>query len=92
VNPPLIGALLGAIISLTPALHRLFFSDTNKGGYLNAWLTHSAKNIGDLFASLQIIVVCVKLSQSLRKMKKGEESDVVPRRSMTFITCIRFIL
>ncbi|KAF2497363.1 membrane transporter [Lophium mytilinum] len=92
VNPPLIGALLGALIGLVPALHRLFFNDTNSGGYLNAWLTASIKNIGDLFASLQIIVVGVKLSQSLRKMKKGEESGAVPWRSMTFITFIRFIL
>lgn len=92
VNPPLIGALLGALIGLVPSLHRLFFAESNEGGYLNAWLTSSISNVGGLFASIQIIVVGVKLSQSLRKMKKGEESGAVPWRSMTFITVVRFFI
>jgi len=92
VNPPLIGAVLGALIGLVPALHRLFFNDTNEGGYLNAWLQESINNIGSLFASLQIIVVGVKLSQSLQNMKRGEESGTVPWDSMLFIIFIRFIL
>ncbi|ORY10708.1 membrane transport protein-domain-containing protein [Clohesyomyces aquaticus] len=92
VNAPLLGALVGAIIGLTPPLHRLFFNDSNKGGYFNAWLTTSIKNIGELFASMQIIVVGVKLSQSLRKMKKGEDSGSVPWKSMVFITLVRFFL
>lgn len=92
VNPPLIGALLGVIIGLVPALHRLFFANSNEGGYLNAWLTSSVRNIGSLFATLQIIVVGVKLSQSLRKLKKGEESGSVPWPSMCFITLVRFFM
>jgi predicted permease len=91
-NAPLIGALVGAVIGLTPALHRLFFNEFNKGGYFNAWLTSSIKNIGDLFASLQIIVVGVKLSQSLRKMKRGEESGPFSWTSFIFITFVRFVL
>jgi hypothetical protein len=90
-NAPLLGALVGAAIGLTPPLHRLFFNDSNEGGYFNAWLTTAVKNIGDLFASTQIIVVGVKLSQSLRKMKAGEESGVVPKTSLAFITFIRFL-
>ncbi|KAF2677837.1 hypothetical protein K458DRAFT_395478 [Lentithecium fluviatile CBS 122367] len=90
-NAPLIGAIVGAVIGLTPPLHRLFFNDSNEGGYLNAWLTSAVKNIGDLFASTQIIVVGVKLSQSLRKMKAGEDSGVVPKASLAFITFIRFV-
>jgi len=92
LNPPLVGAVIGAVIGLVPALHRLCFSDTSEGGYLNAWLTESVSNIGSLFASLQIIVVGVKLSQSLLKMKHGEESGAVPWGSMVFITLVRFIL
>lgn len=92
VNAPLLGAVVGAIIGLTPPLHRLFFNDSNHGGYFNAWLTTSIQNVGDLFASLQIIVVGVKLSQSLRKMKQGEDSGSVPWRSMVFITFVRFFL
>ncbi|KAK3044610.1 hypothetical protein LTS18_000817, partial [Coniosporium uncinatum] len=92
LNPPLVGAVIGAVIGLIPALHRLCFSDTTEGGYLNAWLTESISNIGSLFASLQIIVVGVKLSQSFLKMKHGEESGSVPWGSLVFITFIRFIL
>ena len=92
LNAPLFGAVIGAIIGLVPALHRLFFNETYEGGYLKAWLTASVENIGGLFAALQIIVVGVKLSQSLRNMKRGEDSGSVPWRSMVFITSIRFIL
>jgi hypothetical protein len=91
-NAPLLGAVVGAFIGLTPPLHRLFFNDSNEGGYLNAWLTVAIKNIGDLFASTQIIVVGVKLSQSLRKMKAGENSGVVPKTSLAFITILRFLV
>jgi predicted permease len=91
-NAPLIGAAIGAFIGLIPPLHRLFFNEISEGGYLNAWLTTSIKNIGDLFASLQIIVVGVKLSQSLRNMKRGEESGPFSWTSFIFITCVRFII
>lgn len=91
-NAPLLGALVGAMIGLTPFLHKLFFNEFNKGGYANAWLKTSIKNIGDLFASLQIIVVGVKLSQSMRKMKRGEDSGPFSWTSFIFITFVRFVL
>jgi predicted permease len=91
-NAPLLGALVGAIIGLTPPLHRLFFNNSNEGGYLNAWLTTSIKNIGDLFASMQIIVVGVKLSQSMLRMKRGENSGEVAKGSLALVTVIRFII
>ncbi|KAF2819260.1 hypothetical protein CC86DRAFT_472097 [Ophiobolus disseminans] len=91
-NAPLMGAIVGAIIGLTPALHRLFFNSSNEGGYFNAWLTISFKNIGDLFASTQIIVVGVKLSQSLLKMKRGEDSGEVSKSSLALVTVVRFII
>jgi predicted permease len=91
-NAPLLGALVGAIIGLTPPLHRLFFNSSNEGGYLNAWLTTSIKNIGDLFASMQIIVVGVKLSQSMLRMKRGENSGEVAKGSLALVTVIRFII
>lgn len=91
-NAPLMGAILGAIIGLTPTLHRLFFSPSNEGGYFNAWLTTSIKNIGDLFASTQIIVVGVKLSQSMLKMKRGEDSGEVAKGSLAIVTFLRFIV
>jgi hypothetical protein len=91
-NAPLLGAVVGAIIGLTPALHKLFFNNSNEGGYFNAWLTTSIKNIGDLFASMQIIVVGVKLSQSMLRMKRGENSGVVAKKSLALVTVIRFII
>ncbi|KAK4988965.1 hypothetical protein LTR50_003561 [Elasticomyces elasticus] len=92
VNPPLIGACLGALVGLVPALHRLFFNGQADGGYLNAWLTSSIKNVGELFAALQVIVVGVKLSQAMLKMKKGEESGSVPWTPMVLVTVIRFVV
>jgi hypothetical protein len=71
LNPPFIGTCLGALIGLVPTLHTLFFSPQSEGGYLNAWLTAALKNVGDLFAALQVIVVGIKLSSSLLKWKKG---------------------
>ncbi|KAF1847284.1 uncharacterized protein K460DRAFT_332108 [Cucurbitaria berberidis CBS 394.84] len=91
-NAPIMGALFGAIIGLIPSLHRLFFSPSNEGGYLNAWLTTSIKNIGDLFASTQIIVVGVKLSQSMLRMKRGEDSGNVSKGSLALVTLFRFII
>ena len=89
---PLVGAVIAAIIGLVPTLHRLFFNETNEGGYLNAWLTTSTKNVGDLFAVLQIVVVGVKLSQAMLKMKRGEASGTVPWLPMVMITTVRFVI
>jgi predicted permease len=91
-NAPLLGAIVGAVIGLTPALHRLFFSPSNEGGYFNAWLTTSIKNIGELFASMQIIVVGVKLSTSMLRMKRGENSGEVRKGSLAIVTLVRFII
>ncbi|KAH7065893.1 auxin efflux carrier [Paraphoma chrysanthemicola] len=91
-NAPLLGAIVGAIIGLTPALHRLFFNNSNEGGYLNAWLTTAIKNIGELFASTQIIVVGVKLSQSMLHMKRGEDSGEVSKPSLALVILIRFLI
>ncbi|KAF1834929.1 hypothetical protein BDW02DRAFT_317939 [Decorospora gaudefroyi] len=91
-NAPLLGAVVGAIIGLTPSLHRLFFSPSNEGGYLNAWFTTATKNIGELFASMQIIVVGVKLSKSLLCMKRGEHSGELHKGSLALVTMFRFII
>jgi hypothetical protein len=56
------------------------------------WLTASVKNIGELFAALQLVVVGAKLSGSLLKMKKGQasgEMKMIPTLSILFI---RFVL
>jgi predicted permease len=63
VSPPLVGACIGLFIGLIPQLKTAFFADTEQGGIFNAWLTKSVENIGNLFTSLQVVVVGVKLSQ-----------------------------
>ena len=92
LNGPLIGAAIGAALGLTPSLHKLFFNSQEEGGFFNAWLTTSVKNIGELFASLQVVVVGVKLSSSLRKLKRGDESGEVPWKPTLFVLVIRFII
>lgn len=92
-NPALIGAVIGATIGLTPTLQRLFFNQTNKGGYLNAWLTTPIKNAGELFVTLQVLVVGVKLSLSLCRLKEDhEDAGDVPWRAVIFVTVWRFIV
>ncbi|KDN67504.1 putative membrane transporter [Colletotrichum sublineola] len=94
INAPVIGALLGALVGLVPALHRLFFNEPEEGGYLNAWLTSAIKNIGELFAVLQVIVVGVKLSKAILQYKNGDDSKEsrVPPVPFLVVTFVRFIL
>ena len=92
VNSASIGAIIGAIIGLTPALHRIFFNSANEGGYFKAWLTTPLKNTGELFVTLQVVIVGVKLSLSLQRLKQGEESGDVPWRAILFVTLWRFFV
>lgn len=79
-------------IGLVPQLHTLFFAEQEDGGYLNAWLTKSVKNVGDLFAALQVVVVGVKLSKAIRFMKKGEDSGTIPWGTFVIVTVIRLFI
>ncbi len=56
------------------------------------WLTASIKNVGELFAALQLVVVGAKLSDSLLKMKQGKASGTVKIVPMLSIFLTRFIL
>lgn len=92
LHPPLIGATTGAVLGLVPPIHKAFFGDPEHGGIFTAWLTDSVKNIGGLFASLQVVVVGAKLASSWRKMKRGEDSGTVPWTPLVFVTIMRFII
>ena len=92
LHAPLIGAVIGVIIGLVPPLHKAFFGDPESGGKFTAWLTDSVKQIGGLFAALQVVVVGVKLSSSMRKMKRGEDSGTVPWIPLVFVTVMRFVV
>lgn len=92
LNAPLIGAVIGATIGLAPPLHRAFFDEPQHGGIFRAWLTSCIKNVGEIFAALQVIVVGVKLSKCLRKMKRGEDSGSIPWLPATIVLLVRFII
>lgn len=92
LNAPLIGALVGAIIGLVPPLHRAFFNELQNGGIFKGWLTDSLSNIRELFASLQVVVVGVKLSSSLRKMKRRESGGSVPWLPVVFVLTMRLVV
>lgn len=85
LNPPFIGAIIGLIIGLCRPLHQIFFNDMDEGGYFNAWLTSSLRNVGELFVSLQVIVVGVKLSLSLRLLKEGEDAGKLPYQHSPYL-------
>jgi hypothetical protein len=73
-------------------VHKAFFGDSKNGGIFKAWPTDNVKNIGDLFATLQVVVVGVKLSSSLRKFKRGENSGNVPWTSAVLVLAMRFVI
>ena len=91
-HAPLIGVAISALLRLVPPLHKVFFGDPRSGGVFTALLTDRVKKIGDLFPALQVLVVGVKLSSSMRKMKQGEDSGSVPWITALTILFIRFIL
>jgi hypothetical protein len=65
---------------------------TEEGGFLNAWLTSSLSNIGQLFVSLQVVVVGVSLGAALRKMKRGEASGSIPWIPSLLVLVVRFVI
>lgn len=91
-NAPLIGALIGIIIGFAPPLKRAFFNQAEDGGFFNAWLTTCVRNIGGLFPTLQVIVVGVKLRQSLHQMKKGESGGALPWLPSLYVLLVRFVV
>jgi predicted permease len=95
LNAPLLGAMLGVIIGLVPALHVAFFSPTNEGGIFSAWLTASLQNIGGLFVPLPVVVAGVSLYTSMKNVRRvstttnpGEART--PWLTSTFVLVIRF--
>ncbi|KAK4183073.1 putative transporter [Podospora australis] len=91
-NAPLIGALIGALLGLVPALHKAFFNSPQEGGIFTSWLTASLKTISALFAPLPVIVTGVSLFDSLRDTKRGKNKEKLPWGTVGFILGVRFII
>lgn len=93
-NAPLVGAIIGAVIGLSPPLHRAFFNDTQDGGIFTAWLTASLKNIGGLFVPLPVVIAGVSLFSSYQdtKQKFQGKPQRLPWGTVTYIMAFRFVL
>ncbi|KAJ3545563.1 hypothetical protein NM208_g2450 [Fusarium decemcellulare] len=92
-SPPAVGALIGVFLGVIPPFKKAFFAESEDGGIFNAWLTVSLKNIGELFVTLQVIIVGIKLSHSLRRMKRDDKnSNSIPWKLLLLIILIRLIL
>lgn len=92
LNAPLLGAILGAIIGLVPALHRAFFSETIEGGIFSAWLTASLKNIGGLFVPLPVVVAGISLYTSMKRVRNDSHPAATPWLTTIFVLVVRFLV
>ncbi|KAM0338176.1 hypothetical protein ACHAPU_011426 [Fusarium lateritium] len=92
ISPPSIGATIGIFLAFVPPLKKAFFEESDNGGIFNSWLTVSLKNIGELFVTLQVIVVGIKLAHSLRRMRSGQDSGNLHWAPMTLVILIRFVI
>lgn len=98
-NAPLVGAAIGAVIGLVPALKTAFFADAQSGGVFTAWLTASLKSIGSIFVPLPIVVAGVSLytafEESHNKKKSADDSEQpakLPKLTVGYILLVRFVL
>jgi predicted permease len=93
LNAPLLGAVLGAIIGIVPALHRAFFNDTSDGGWFSAWLTTSLENVGQLFVPLPLIIAGVSLYTSRVNAERADTPTAsIPWLTTVFVLVLRFIV
>ncbi|KAM3084028.1 hypothetical protein ACMFMG_001865 [Clarireedia jacksonii] len=98
LNAPLLGAIAGAIVGLSPTLHRWFFNQTVNGGIFTAWLTASLENVGILFVSLPVVGAGVSLYTAMQKTQKdtikgkGKEIPGTPYLTTLFVLIVRLVI
>lgn len=98
LNAPLLGAIAGAVIGLSPPLHRAFFNDTQHGGIFTAWLTASLQRIGTLFVPLPVVIAGTSLYTAYKNTrdKKGQDDDDKPKGlpwiTVSYIMLVRFVI
>lgn len=92
-NAPLLGALIGVVIGLSPPLHKAFFADTQDGGIFTAWLTSSLKNVGQLFVPLPVVIAGVSLFSSLKEQPFNRQMlRKIPWGAWAYVLIVRFVL
>jgi auxin efflux carrier family protein len=92
-NAPLLGAVIGALIGLLPAVQCAFFSDAAEGGLFTAWFTASLKGIGGLFVPLPVVVAGVSLYASFKASRQSRSASTkLPWLAVSFILFIRFVI
>ncbi len=92
-NAPLLGAVIGVVIGLSPPLHRAFFSNSEDGGIFTAWLTASFKTIGSLFVPLPVVVAGVSLYSAFHAARENSQRQVkLPWITVTFLLFVRFVI
>lgn len=93
-NAPMMGAIIGTIIGLVPALKKAFFADSSDGGIFSAWLTASLKNIGGLFVTLPVVVAGVSLFTAYQESRSQPQAEraKLPKLTVSFILFIRFVV
>ncbi|PQE32571.1 membrane transporter protein [Rutstroemia sp. NJR-2017a WRK4] len=97
LNAPLLGAIAGAIVGLSPTLHRWFFNQTVDGGIFTAWLTASLENVGVLFVSLPVVGAGVSLYTAMQKTQKdikgkGKAIQGTPYLTTLFVLVVRLVV
>lgn len=101
LNAPLLGAIAGAVIGLSPPLHRAFFNDTQHGGIFTAWLTASLQRIGTLFVPLPVVIAGTSLYTAYKHTKEqkrssddddDEEPKGLPWMTVSYIMLVRFVI
>jgi len=94
LNAPLLGAVVGAVVGLVPALHRAFFNDTDEGGIFTAWLTVSLQTVGSVFVPLPVVIAGVSLYLSVKHARTHVSSgdSSIPWATTIFVLMIRFVV
>lgn len=95
LNAPLLGAVVGAVVGLTPPLHRAFFNEADQGGIFTAWLTASLQNVGSVFVPLPVVIAGVSLYTSYTQARRASIAHPeagVPWGTTLFVLFVRFVL
>ena len=97
LNAPLLGAVVGGVVGLIPALHRAFFNNTDEGGIFTAWLTVSLQTVGSVFVPLPVVIAGVSLYLSVKHARdhtsNGDSDDSnIPWGTTIFVLMIRFVV